>query len=148
MSFSVFCPSCANQTAYLKYTFHTLCQQLIFHLLFVPFTKAKIFIPLSRNPKRKARNKQFNSHLLLNASQCAPLTSVYVKHHFRHQRDEGSPRQGAGRDKRARLGRSEHRRRLGLAGCPLGEPDASLGGGLHLTFAMSLPLPYPCFNGH
>lgn len=74
MSFSIFCPSCANQTAYLKYTFHTICQRLLFHLLFAQ--KATIFIPISHNPKRKAGKRQFNSRLLLNTSQCAPWTPV------------------------------------------------------------------------
>lgn len=43
---------------------------------------------------------------------------------------------------------SEYTHRLRIPGCPLCEPDASLEGQLHLTFAMPLPLPYPCFNGH
>lgn len=100
MSFAMFCPSCANQTAYLKHTFHTICQQLLFHLLFAPVAKAKIFIPISRNPKRKAGNKQFSSRWLLNASQRAPLTPLYVNPHSRPQRGEGGP----GQDRRGRRG--------------------------------------------
>lgn len=97
MSFAMFCPTCANQTAYLKHTFHTVCQQLLFHLLFAPFAKAKILIPISRNAKRKAGNKQFSSRWLLNASQRAPLTPLYANPHSRPQRGEGGPGQAAGR---------------------------------------------------
>lgn len=111
--------------------------------------KSKIFIPalsISHHPKRKAANKRLNSRFLLTASQCAPLSSVYVKQHFssaniKERRGVLAPGLAGGQARQA--GQEQ-----GGAGWPLGEPDASLEGRLHLAFAMPLPLPYPCFNGH
>lgn len=50
MSFSLFCPSCATQTADFKYTFHAVCQQLLFHPAFC--IRGKLYSHLSQSKKQ------------------------------------------------------------------------------------------------
>lgn len=57
--------------------------------------RQKFLFPSLLNRKEKPGNKQFNSHRLLNASQCAPLTPFLRKTAFQApKRGEGSGGQG------------------------------------------------------
>lgn len=122
----------------LKYTFQTICQRRLFHLLSAPFSTAKVFTAISSNPESKAKNKQLKSPSLLNASPCAPLTPVYQNHHFWAQRGEGGPGQGQAGASWAAVSRDAG---LGSPAAPSASQPLPSGEACYLAFAVALPLP-------